>query len=108
MNITFLNNLLNFAVNKAKKSVCRYKVSALGFNRKGDFIGVANNFHKFHRKGGSVHAELSLINKLKKKLTTIVIVRSSKNGNLLPIHPCKNCSHIAKKYGIEIKTVEEL
>ena len=91
---------------KARQSPCRFKVSAIGFNAKGDYLGSACNLPRFCRKGGGLHAEMFLMRKYGSRVKTIIICRCNDKGKLLPIHPCEACSAVAIKEGIEIKTVE--
>jgi cytidine deaminase len=96
------------AINKAKQSLCRYRISALGMNHKGEIIGSAINKPRFDHKGGGLHAESNLISKYGNKLKTIIICRVGLSGNILPIHPCINCYSLANKLGIKIKTISEI
>ena len=91
---------------KAMQSDCRYKVVALGFNRKGDFIGMSMNKHRLNRYGCSYHAEVELIKKYKGCLKTIIVCKANKQGEITKIDPCDTCSKLADKYGITIKTIE--
>ena len=100
------NRIIRLAIKKARQSSCRYKISALGFNRKGDFIGSAINAKRLPKHGCSLHAEIALIRKYGKRLSVIIICRTNKTGTSnLPIHPCPTCSSMANRYSITIKTV---
>lgn len=105
MKTNSMKHIIKLAIKKAKQSDCRYKVSAIGFNKKGDIIGTAFNKHFINRKGMSLHAEVNLIKKFTKSLKTIIICRSNETGTILPIHPCNACSKLANKYGIIIETI---
>lgn len=102
-----MRHLINKARSKAIKSSCRYKISALGFSRKGDLLGTTNNGHRFESKGGGLHAEIELIKKYGRKLKTILICRVGNGGDLLPISPCNNCKKVADKLNIKIISVKE-
>lgn len=96
-------------VSKAQQSSCRYKVSAIGLDEKGNVIGYAVNTPHIDRKGGSIHAEQVLMNQYGKALHTIIICRTNKTGSsLLPIHPCDTCANRAKRLGIRIATITEV
>ena len=97
--------MLKQAIKKAKKSNCKYKIVAIGLNRKGDIIGFSTNIPRFKRFGGSVHAEINLIHKHGSKIRNILITRVGKSGQLLPISPCKNCKKVAEKMGIKINFI---
>lgn len=93
---------------KAGKTICRSKVSALGFNHSGKLVIQTNNSPRFCRYGGGIHAEEKIFLKAKRKrIKTILICRVSKTGNLLPIDPCPKCTKLAEKLGIKIISVEK-
>lgn len=98
--------LLNIAQSKAKQSSCRYKIAAIGINKKGEVIGSAINKPRFDRRFGGLHAEVNLIRQYQRKLKTIVICRVGNSGNLLPIDPCENCLELAEKLGIKIISIK--
>ena len=97
--------MINRAIKKAQKSTCRHKVVAVGFNKNGDIIGISTNVPRFRKFGGSVHAEMNLIHNYGYKVRSIVIMRVGKSGQLLPIHPCKNCKKVLVKMGIKVKSM---
>lgn len=94
------------AINKAKQSMCRYKVSAIGLNRKGDVICSAMNKAFIASRGGGLHAEAILMRRYGRKIRTIVICRINNYGELLPIDPCDNCQKMADKLGITITSIK--
>lgn len=103
------SNLIQRLLNKSSQSSSQYKVSALGFNNKGELLGTASNRPQYPRRYGGVHAEENLINQYKGNLKTIIICRTSAGSNkLLPIHPCRKCSKLADKYGVKIIPLLEL
>lgn len=91
-------------IKKAKKSTCRYRVSALGLTAKGEIIGIKNNSPRFSREGGSIHAEMALMKQYGENIKTIYICRVNGKGELLPIKPCKVCRRKADELGIKILT----
>jgi len=101
------NEVINRAIKKANKSICKFKISAIGFNNKGEVIGSYTNKPRFSRYGGGIHAEAALIKRYGKKLKTILICRVNGNSGLLPISPCDNCQKLAKKFNIKIVSVED-
>ena len=101
------SNCLDRCIRKALKSCCRYKVLAIGFNRKGDLIGYANNHPMFSMVNGSMHAERKLIMKYGSKVRSVVILRVGNSGNLLPIKPCANCQKMLDKLNVTVQTIEE-
>ena len=103
-----MKHIIDLAIKKAKQSDCRYKVSAIGFNKNGDIIGSSSNKHLINRKGCSLHAEVNLIKKHARSLRTIIICRTNNRGDILPIQPCRTCSNLANKYGIIIKTIKTI
>lgn len=90
----------------ASKSLCRYKVGAIGFNHKGEIISSSFNKPRFCREGGSVHAEMHVMKISPPSLKSILICRVGLSGNLRPIHPCKTCQQKADELGIKILTIE--
>lgn len=98
--------LLNRAIAKAQQTTCRYKVVAVGFNAKGDCVGIACNARGIDRQGGSIHAEIGLLKRFK-SIRNIVLIRTNSFGKLLPIEPCNTCRKILDKKGIEVKTIYE-
>ena len=97
--------LKNYAKKKARYSKCRFKVSAVGFDRFGKYLGVAYNRQFLEGKGRSYHAEVMLIKRYGKRLSKIFIMRVGRKGDLLPIDPCVNCKRLADKLGIKIFSV---
>ena len=99
------NEILKVARNKAIQSICRYHVSALGFNNKGELVASTVNTPRFEHREGSLHAEMKLM-KEHISLKTILICRVNKQGELLPIDPCIACATKAKELNIKIKTIK--
>jgi hypothetical protein len=96
------------AIRKALQSPCQHKVCAVAFDRKGDLLGFTSNTPFIaNRKGGGIHAEAKAIRIWKDRIREILICRANISGQLLPIHPCKNCLKRAGKYGIVIRTIED-
>jgi cytidine deaminase len=88
---------------KCLQSICKFRVSAIGLNKDGQIVARAMNIPRFRHKGGGIHAERALMKNYRfKGIKTILICRTSKNGNILPIHPCPVCKKIAKKLNIKI------
>jgi cytidine deaminase len=98
-------DITKIAIKKAQQSICRYMVSAIGFNNKGDIIATASNKNRIAKKGMSIHAEIELIRKHGRKIRTIIICRTNKSGDLLPIHPCHSCQRMAEAFNIKIRTI---
>ena len=99
---------------KALKSACRYKISAAGFNKKGECVIITHNKHKFPSKeprygrisGYGIHAEEEIFpHVLKKNIKTIIIMRVNRHGNLLPIDPCDSCKKTSEKLGVNIISI---
>jgi hypothetical protein len=95
------------AIKKAMQSLCRYKISALGFNAKGELVHIAmNGFHQ-SKYGGGLHAEEKVFRvAAKKNIVKIIIARVGNNGDVLPIEPCPKCKKIADKLNIQIESVK--
>ena len=98
-----MNKITELAIKKAKTSICKYKISAIGLNRKFEVIVSKTNRPRFHREGGSLHAEMMVMRK--PGVRYIIICRVNNSGQVLPIHPCKVCSAIAERHGVKILTI---
>jgi len=97
---------VEIARKKAAQSICRTKISAIGFNRDGVIVAKATNKPRFSRPGGGLHAERELMKMAKRKgITSILICRVNKSGGLLPVDPCEGCAEKADELGIKIYTV---
>lgn len=101
-----LQNIKELAIKKAYQSDCRYKISALGFNRRGELIYKATNRKRFFSKGGGIHAEMRVMLKAGPGLHTIVICRINNSGDLLPIDPCSICQSKAEDLGVKIVSIQ--
>lgn len=99
------NDIIHIAKRKALQSPCRYKISALGFNGKGECIYRACNRPRFSRKGGGVHAEMDVMANAGPSLRYILICRVNNSGDLMPIDPCTMCKEKANELGIKITTI---
>jgi tRNA(Arg) A34 adenosine deaminase TadA len=99
-------SLISLAKNKALQSSCRYKVAAIGLNRKGDVIVTAVNKPMFRAHHGGQHAEMEIIRK-RKGVASIILCRVNKSGDLLPIDPCEKCSNACIKLGIKLYSLYE-
>lgn len=102
--------LINLAIKKAQQSNCTYKISALGFNAKGDYIGAvfnkkSNCRHSINGKNG-LHAEIELFKKYYP--SSILILRTNNSSKLLPIHPCKRCKSILVSNRVRLFTIEPI
>ena len=97
--------LIERAKKKAQQSECRYRISAVGLNKRGEVIGSTTNIKRFMRKGGGIHAEMNLMAKLGPALKTIIICRVGGQGEIRPIHPCSTCKEKADELGIKILSV---
>lgn len=95
------------AAKKARQSICRNKVAAIGLNWNGDVVSKKFNRPRFSRKGGGFHAEMEVMKEAKRKgVVAIIICRiSGENGNFLPIDPCPTCQAKANELGIKIFSI---
>jgi hypothetical protein len=98
-------HITKIAVSKALQSLCTYKVSALGLNKKGEIIYKSTNKHRFDRLGGSVHAEMDVMLRAGPGLAMIVLCRVGRSGDILPIHSCPACQRKADELGVKIVPV---
>jgi hypothetical protein len=109
------NKTITVLKEKASKSDCTYKVSAIAFDKKGNILGHARNTHSkwdvlekcnVGRAGTAEHAERVLMRRYGSNIKTILISRVGHSGILRPISPCKTCQKVADKLGIKIISVE--
>lgn len=87
-----------------------YRIVAIAFSRKDNFLGLAmNGFRDFMSdgKGKGMHAEMKLMKQFGKQIDRIYILRVGNALDALPIHPCDNCSKVANKLGIKIICLHE-
>jgi cytidine deaminase len=102
-----LQSIITLAQSKAKQSICRFRVSAVGLDKRGRIVGCTSNRLRFLHKGGGVHAEIALIKKYGKQLKSIFICRINKSGELMNIHPCKNCQEVIDKLNIKVYSISK-
>jgi len=100
-----MNFSIDTAISKAAKNVCHYKICAIGFNRRGEYLGMVTNRPRFNSKGGGVHAEIQLLRKFGKRVRSILLLRTTKGGKLIRIDPCPTCAKILNGLGIVCRTV---
>ena len=96
----------SIAITKAKQSFCRYKISAIGLDKRGNVIGTATNRPRMAKQGGGIHAEIALIRRYKENLKSIFICRVNAKGELMPIDACKNCQKVMENLGIRWYTIK--
>ena len=101
------SNLIRLAIKKASQSICCYKISSIGLNKRGEILGSTTNKHGKSGKGKGKHSEIELIKRYGNKIKTIIICRIGNSGDILPIHCCKNCQKVIDKMGIKVLTVTE-
>jgi len=87
---------------KAKSSVCKYKVSAVAFDKKGNVLGYSSNKFRFSKYRGGLHAEMILMARYGKNIKRILILRTSNTGQISVMDACPVCSQKAKELGIRI------
>lgn len=93
-------------IKKATQSKSKFRISAFGFNGRGECVAKACNQLRFSRKGGGIHAEMAIMQQANKKgIKSIFICRIGKGNDLLPIEPCSVCQTKADELGIKITTV---
>jgi hypothetical protein len=105
-------NVIDRLTKKATQTKTCYRISAMAFNKKGEFLGAAtNSFQTDGRrpgKGCGIHAERRLISRYKYNIRTIIICRIGWSGDILAIDACKTCQKIADKMGIKIISVDAI
>ncbi len=99
------SDTLKVAYNKSTQTPCKFKVCAICYDKRGRLLGVSYCRPRFNKKGGGIHAEMMALNKWGVKIKSITLVRFGNKGDLLPIHPCKNCDRVLKKLAIKVQTL---
>lgn len=96
---------------KAAQSRSKYRISAIAFDERGDFVAQAFNGLPpdgvVGKPGIGIHAEWKLMMKYGSLIKTIIISRIGHSGEWRPIKPCGNCRALADKLGIKLTTIEE-
>lgn len=82
----------------------RYRVVAAGIDHRGRVISLRTNTPRFPFHRGWPAEEL-LIHSSPRSLSTIILARFGRRGDLLPIHPCPQCRKLADKFGVKIERV---
>lgn len=103
-----MKNYADKLVRKAGRSSCRYKVSAIALDARGQVLACAFNSPRFAKIHGGEHAEIAVLKKsCIDKIKNIIIARVNKRGELLPIKPCSTCAYVLSKLGIKIQTLRK-
>jgi len=112
----FTPSVVTILKEKAQRSCCTYRISAIAFDKKGNVLGHATNSHsknwnvleKCHqgREGTGTHAERRLFERYGSNVKTVLICRIGRSGELRPIEPCPVCQKVAKKYGAKIISIK--
>ena len=104
----FKDNIIEIVKKKALKSICRYRVGAIGISSDGRILKTTFNRPRFFRRYGGIHAEREIMRTCGKNLKSILICRVNAHGKLLPIHPCETCREIANELNVKIYSVLEV
>lgn len=101
------DQIIKRAKKKAEQSICRYKISALGFNKRGELLYSSINKKRFPGKGRGLHAEMNVMKHSGPGLDIIYICRINESGELLPIDPCNTCLKKAQELNIKIISISD-
>ena len=99
------DDLVDFAFRRSKKTICKFKVCAICYDRRGNLLGISYNIPRFNRHGGGIHAEMKALQKWGTSIHRITLLRFGKSGDLLPIDPCINCAKVLNKLKIKVVTL---
>lgn len=104
-----LSTLIDRAVKKGTKlpDHIKYRITAIGFSKKWEFIGMSTNKPGMRPKGDTSHAEAALMLRYGKNIKYVILLRVNKNGDFLPIDPCANCSRLANLLNIKIINIHD-
>jgi cytidine deaminase len=103
--IDLMNDLVEMAMKKAQQSGCKFKISAIALDKRGDVIATAVNRPRFNREGGGVHAEMVALQKGGRKVHSMIICRVGNSGDLLPIEPCDQCKRVLDKKRVKVYSI---
>ena len=98
-------NIRSRLVRLAQRSPCRYKVAAIGIDRRGRVITAATNRSRYFYLGGGKHAEMEVMRRSPRSLVLIIILRLGQGGVIRPITPCLRCTAKAQERGIRIVSI---
>jgi len=104
----FTDKAIELVKRKAKKSMCRYRIGAVGISHDGRILKTTFNKPRFYWLGGGIHAEMEVMRSCGKNLKSILICRVNDTGKLLPIKPCKVCQEKANNLNVKIYSVLEV
>ena len=99
------SSLLKRAIRKGKKVPLKYRIVAVGFNKKGEFLSVATNRARFSKKSGGLHAEINMLLRHGKDLHSLFLLRVSRKGELLPIDSCACCKGVLAEHKVRVYKV---
>ena len=101
-----MNALLERMRKKALKSRSKFLICAVAFSKKNSILGINFSRPSSNRHCLANHAETGLILSIGgNKIDRILVCRVGRQGNCLPIDPCKGCQNIADRFKIKIETV---
>jgi len=95
-------HLIDKAIQKARNSPSKFKISVIGFNAKGEVVGQAFNSLRFNHQGGGIHAEMALLKRYGNHIKTVLLCRVGNSGDILPIDPCPSCKRVLDKKRIKV------
>jgi deoxycytidylate deaminase len=96
-----INVLFETAQKTAEKSPCKFKVSCVLVDSRGNVVATGYNHHGNRRnKLGqwSIHAEADALNKVRKPSTNLTAFVYRRGAKI--ITPCATCTELLKSYGI--------
>ena len=102
-----MNDVKTIAIKKASKSICRYNIVAMGFNKKDEMIIRKTNLPRYPWIRGGIHAEMRCLKESPPSLKYLIIARVNKKGEFLPIDPCSMCLKKANELGVKIYTISK-
>lgn len=103
---TMKASLLSLAIKKSQQSYCKFRVSAIGLDKRGNVIATAVNRPRLDKLGGGTHAEIIVLQKGGPRVRSILICRTGNSGEIRPIACCASCKKVLDKKGIKVYTVD--
>jgi tRNA(Arg) A34 adenosine deaminase TadA len=102
-----INQWIDRLHRKTQQSNMQHKHAAVLLDKRGKYLSIGVNTLKDNRQDRdycSVHAEMAACRKVPRTMlkdSTLIVIRVSRNGNLLNSAPCDRCRELISNLGIK-------
>ena len=98
-----MKELIELARRRCSTIPYRYRVIAVCFDSRGDYLGMASNYYGIKdSKSQNCHAELRALRRWGDKIHKMLLLRFGQGGAIRAIHCCPSCDKVMKKKNIKI------